>query len=93
MAYLCRVDHGIGKLLKDNLSRYGGKKGTKEMYTSKHYVGEIIYLKSAEITHECKVTRVWVDPDNNKSGVSIIPTGNYGFEIDVYDDVLERKLV
>ena len=38
------------------------------------------------MTHECEVTHVWnVD---GRNGISIIPTGNYGFEIDVYEDLL-----
>lgn len=53
-------------------------------YTGDHHVGEIIDFRG----HECRVTAVWVDPDNGKSGVSIIPVGNYGFEIDVYEERL-----
>lgn len=57
-----------------------------EQYTGAHYVGEIIRYKGKYSEHECKVTHVWnVD---GKNGVSIIPTGNYGFEIDVYEDLL-----
>lgn len=52
-------------------------------YTGKHYVGEIVYHGD----HECRVTEVWVD-DNGKNGISIIPTGNYGFEICIYDEQL-----
>lgn len=51
-------------------------------YTGKHYVGEIVNHRG----HECRITRVWfVD---GKNGISIIPTGGYGFEIDIYDDQL-----
>lgn len=48
-----------------------------EEYDGKHYVGEIINHRG----HECRVTTVWkVDGEN---GISIIPTGNYGFEVDI----------
>lgn len=48
-------------------------------YTGDHFVGEIVNHRG----HECRVTHVWeVDGEN---GISIIPTGNYGFGIDIYD--------
>lgn len=53
-------------------------------YTGAHRVGEIVNHRG----HECKVTRVWVDPDVDKNGISIIPTGDYGFEIDIYEEQL-----
>lgn len=53
-------------------------------YTGVHYVNEIVYHG----THECKVTAVWVDPDNGKNGITIIPTGGYGFEVDIYEEQL-----
>ena len=59
-----------------------------EQYTGKYNVGDIITFtgKIGGMTHECEVTHVWnVD---GRNGVSIIPTGNYGFEIDVYEDLL-----
>lgn len=52
-------------------------------YTGVHYVGEIVYHK----THECKVTAVWAD-EENRNGISIIPTGGYGFEVDIYEEQL-----
>lgn len=51
-------------------------------YTGKHYVGEIVMHGY----HECRVTHVWnVD---GRNGISIIPTGGYGFEVDIYDEQL-----
>lgn len=55
-------------------------------YTGDHYVGEIIDFKGKYGTHKCKITRVWNADGQN--GVSIIPTGNYGFEIDVFEEQL-----
>lgn len=47
-----------------------------------HYVGEIVMHHG----HECKVTNRWyVD---GKHGITIIPTGGYGFEVDIYDEQL-----
>ena len=51
-------------------------------YTGKHYVGAVVMHKG----HECKVTAVWNDDGTN--GVSIIPTGGYGFEVDIYEEQL-----
>ena len=48
-------------------------------YTGKHYVGEIVRHRG----HECLVTAVWNDEGQN--GLSIIPTGGYGFEVDLYE--------
>ena len=57
-----------------------------EQYTGKHYVGEVVVHKTSVGKFECKVTTVWcVD---GKNGISIIPTGNYGFEIDIYEEQL-----
>ena len=54
-----------------------------------HYVGEIVHYKSYNgFDHECVITALWEDPDNGKSGITIKPTGNYGFEIDIYEDQL-----
>ena len=41
--------------------------------------------------HEVKVIDTWVDPDNNKKGVTIEPVGDYGFQIDVYLDDLKKR--
>ena len=48
-----------------------------------HYIGEIVQHKG----HECEVTIVWAD-DQGRHGITIQPTGNYGFPIDIYDDQL-----
>lgn len=42
--------------------------------------------------HEVKVIDTWVDPDNNKKGVTIEPVGDYGFPIDVYLNDLKKGL-
>ena len=47
-----------------------------------HYVGEVVTYRG----HKCRVTATWID--EGRKGVSIIPTGGYGFEIDVYNDQL-----
>ena len=58
----------------------------EEKYTGKHYVGEIVFHKGGNMTHECEVTAVWkVD---GRNGISIVPTGGYGFEIDIYEEQL-----
>ena len=49
-------------------------------YTGKYHVGQIVMHRC----HECRVTAVW--NDDGKNGVTIIPTGDYGFEVDVYDE-------
>lgn len=51
-------------------------------YTGKHYVNQIVDHNG----HQCRVTRVW--NDGEKNGISIIPTGGYGFEIDIYEEQL-----
>lgn len=53
------------------------------MYTGKHYVGEIVTHRG----HECVVTETGVD-DENRNCISIRPTGDYGFEISIYDEQL-----
>lgn len=54
----------------------------RKSYTGKHYIGEIVHHGY----HECVVTEVWnVD---GKNGISIKPSGRYGFEIDIYDEQL-----
>ena len=50
-----------------------------------HYVGENVFHRG----HPCRVTAVWYDPDSDKTGVTIEPTGGYGFPIDLYDDQLK----
>lgn len=50
---------------------------------TKHYVGEIV----SHHGHECRVTGTWTD-DDGRSGITIVPTGGYGFEVDIYDDQL-----
>lgn len=52
----------------------------------KYEKGQIIHYK----THECVITSTW--EDDGKKGVSIIPTGNYGFEVDLYEEQLEKYL-
>lgn len=54
-------------------------------YEGKHYVDEIVYHNS----HQCKVTKVW--HADGKDGISIIPTGGYGFEIDIYEEQLGEQ--
>ena len=49
-------------------------------YAGKYSVGQIVMHRG----HECRVTAVW--NDDGKSGVTIVPTGDYGFEVDVYDE-------
>lgn len=57
-----------------------------EEYTGKHYVGEIVIHRGENMDHECRVTHVWkVD---GRNGISIIPAGGYGFEIDIYEEQL-----
>ena len=53
------------------------------MYTGNHYVGEIVYHQG----HECKVLCCWEYEEEN--GITIEPTGNYGFPIDIFDDQLD----
>lgn len=53
-----------------------------EEYTGKYVVGQVVMHKG----HECEVVDVWTDFDNGKNGVTIKPTGNYGFPIDIYEE-------
>lgn len=53
-----------------------------EEYSGLHYVGEIVIHRG----HECRVCAVW--NDNGKNGITILPTRDYGFEIDIYDEQL-----
>lgn len=55
-----------------------------EIYSGKHWVGEIVMHRG----HECRVTAVWRDTIEDRNGISIIPTGGYGFEIDIYEEQL-----
>lgn len=52
---------------------------------AEHYIGEIVKHRS----HVCKVTAVWVDPDNRRTGITIEPVEGYGFPVDIYDDQLK----
>ena len=60
-------------------------KGSKNMkeYTGKHFPGEIVYHGE----FECEVLEVWTD-DEGKNGITIEPTGGYGFPVDIYDEQL-----
>ena len=49
----------------------------EKAYTGKHSVCEIVQHGK----HECRVTRCWDCGDGN--GISIVPTGDYGFEVDI----------
>ena len=62
--------------------RLRGQKGDRMEYTGSHYVGEIVQYRS----HECEVVDVW--SDDGRNGITIVPTGAYGFPIDLYDDEL-----
>lgn len=54
----------------------------QEKYSGEHFVGEIVNHRG----HECRVTRVWNVDDKN--GISIVPTGDYGWEVDIYEEQL-----
>lgn len=56
-------------------------------YTGKRYVGEIVTHVNKYGSHECKVLAVWTD-DEGRNGITIAPTGDYGFPIDIYDEQL-----
>ena len=51
-------------------------------YTGVHHIGEIVEHHG----HECRVTHCF--SEDGKNGIAIIPTGNYGFEISIYDEQL-----
>lgn len=54
----------------------------EEPYTGSFREGQIVTHNG----HECRITKTWrVDGEN---GISITPTGDYGFEIDIYEDQL-----
>ena len=58
----------------------------------KYRVGDIVQYKGYEgMVHECLITQVWKD-DHDRDGVSIVPTGDYGFEIDLYLEQFEKHL-
>lgn len=57
-----------------------------ENYTGTHHIGEIVYHKGGNTVHECKVVAVWCVDGRN--GLTIVPTGNYGFATDIYEDQL-----
>lgn len=51
-------------------------------YTGKHWIGEIVYHRG----HKCRVIGTWSEEGRN--GITIEPTGDYGFPIDIYDEQL-----
>lgn len=51
-------------------------------YTGAHFLGEVVDHNG----HKCQVTNTWRSEGRN--GISIMPTGGYGFEIDIYDEQL-----
>lgn len=53
-------------------------------YTGTHKAGDIVHWRG----HECRVMFTWNDGDGG-NGVKIVPTGDYGFPLDVYDDKLD----
>lgn len=53
-----------------------------DIYSGKYSVGEIVYHRG----HECRITAVWNVEGRN--GISIMPTGDYGFEVDIYEEQL-----
>lgn len=58
---------------------------------SKYNTGDIIkYIGHAGMVHECRIVETW--EDEGRRGVTIEPTGNYGFPIDLYEDQLEKRL-
>jgi hypothetical protein len=69
----------------DGILRTLEQEGYDDEYSGDHYVGEIVMFR----THQCKVTHVWKDEEGN-NGISLIPTGNYGFEIDVTEKRFEE---
>lgn len=53
-----------------------------EKYTGKHQIGEIVNHGG----HECVILEVW--SDEGKNGITIEPTGDYGFPVDIYEEQL-----
>lgn len=60
-------------------------------YNGKYRVGDIVKITCCEMVHEIQVVDVW--NDEGKNGVTIVPTGNYGFEVDLYEDKFDQKKV
>ena len=61
-------------------------------YTGKFKVGDVIVICGERMNHECEITNVWNDGGVN--GVTVVPTGGYGFEMDVREDrLLEMEAV
>lgn len=50
-------------------------------------IGTSADIDKIEDTTDRMITLVWVD-DQNRNGVTLTPTGGYGFPLDVYDDQL-----
>ena len=65
-----------------NLKKRNNTMDENATYTGKHYVGEIVMHGE----HECVVLEVWNVEGRN--GITIKPTGNYGFDIDIFDEQL-----
>ena len=90
--YICNVVHHVvavvdGKFYdtwdSGDCSLYGYFEYLYEVYSGKYHIGEIVDHRG----HECRITRTWcVD---GKNGLSIIPTGGYGFEVDLYEEQLQ----
>lgn len=56
----------------------------KEKYTGQYKVGDVVKHKGVNMIHECKVVDVWkVD---GRNGVTLEPTGGYGFPSDVWEE-------
>lgn len=69
----------LGFILKANDRIFGSE---RPEYSGKRHVGDIVMHHG----HECRVTGVW--SDDGKDGLSIVPTGGYGFEVDIYEEQL-----
>jgi len=53
-------------------------------YTGKYKAGDIVSHRG----HKCKVIAVW--EDDGKNGVTIMPVGGYGFDVDVEEGCVEE---
>ena len=56
-------------------------RAAEKAYTGKYHVGDIIQYRG----HECRVTRCWMVDEDDGNGISIIPTGGYGFGRDILE--------
>ena len=75
------------KIKTKPLTGSGGKpRGEKTM---KFHEGQIINYNG----HQCKVIDTWYDDYEEQEGITITPTGNYGFPVDLYTDRLKRYWV